>query len=198
MKRKIVKSLAGIVLVLGTSALLQAKMTPKQLSADMTMFQKNKVFDEGKLYVGSSAGRMDWPKTLKQTQIFRFDSDKIEGWMHNGKMIIEMKMQYNALVHQLPEGFREECVGEEVLDGHPCQKCKISGTFMGQKINSTVWKAKDLNMIIKNMDDNGNGTVIKNIALGPQPSNLFEAPKDYRKLTLPGGGLNDILKGMSN
>lgn len=192
MKQHLIKAVLLSCSLFFMPALLAAGMHPPQLSADMVMFQKGKVFEEGKLHVGKNAGRMDWEKKMKQTHIFRFDSNKIEAWMHSGNMIMEMKMQYNALIHQLPAGFKEACAGEEVVEGHPCEKCRVTGTFMGQKIDATVWKAKDLKMVIKSMDDNGNGTVIKNIALGPQSESLFQAPAGYRKMNM--GGFGDIFK----
>ena len=196
MKSRNLKQVLLLALLLSAPAFLQAKTIPPQLSADITMYQKNKVFDEGKLYIGKSAGRMDWPNKMKQTQIYHFNADKVEAWMNKGNMIIEMKMPYNALIHQLPEGFKEECNGEETIEGHPCKKCKITVTFLGQKVNATAWEAKDLQMIIKNMDENGNGMTIKNIARGPQPDTLFQAPAGYRKLNMP--GLGDLFKPKSN
>lgn len=198
MKKKPFAALAWFVFVLAGPALLHAKTLPPEFSADMILLNKNKPFDEGKFYLGKSGGRLDLMKKAKQTQIFRFDTDTIEVWMHEGKMIMEMKMQYNALVDYKPEGFSEVCIGEEVMDGHPCQKCIMSGKFMGKNIKTTVWKAKDLRgMVIKNMDEEGNGTVIKNIALGPQSISLFQSPAGYRKMTLP-AGMGDILKGFGN
>lgn len=185
----------SLLFVLPTA--LTAKVQPPQLSADLAMYHKNKVFDEGKLYIGKNASRMDFMKKLHQTHVYRLDSDKIETWVHNEKMIMEMKMQYNALVNYKPEGFSENCVGEETLEGHPCQKCVQTGRFMGKNVETTVWKAKDLSgMVIKNMDAEGNGMAIKNVALGPQPESLFQAPKDYKRMTLP-TGLGDLLKGMT-
>lgn len=196
MKQHFSKWLVGLVLLVGVPIASNAGMFPPQLSADMTMFQKHKAFDEGKLYVGKNIGRMDWLNKLKQTQIFRTNSEKIEAWVHQGNIIMEMNVQYNAIIHQLPPGWKEECMGEETVEGHPCQKCRISGPFMGQKISTTVWKAKDLKMVIKSMDDEGNGTVIKNIALGPQSETLFQAPAGYQRMTLP-ENLGDIFKGRS-
>jgi hypothetical protein len=37
---------------------------------------------------------------------------------------------------------------------------------------------------------------LKNVALGPQPANLFEPPAGYQKMTMP-VGVGDILKGMT-
>lgn len=198
MKQQFSKWFIAIVLWFGMTGGLNAKITPPQLSADLTMYQKNKVFDEGKLHVGKSASRMDFTKKMKQTHIYRFDADKIEAWMHNGNMIMEMKMQYNALVDYKPEGFSETCSGEETIDGHPCQKCVMTGKFMGQNVKTTIWKAKDLNgMVIKSSDEKGSGMSIKNIARGPQSDTLFQAPAGYHRMTMP-GGMGDILKGMTN
>lgn len=198
MKQFFMKGATVLVLLFGLSGRLQAKITPPQLSADLTMVQKNRVFDEGKLHVGKSASRMDFTKKMKQTHIYRFDSDKIEAWMHNGNMVMEMKMQYNALVDYKPDGFSEACAGQETIDGHPCDKCVMTGKFMGKNVKTTVWKAKDLNgMVIKSLSDEGNGMSITNIARGPQPDTLFQAPAGYRRMSMP-GGMGDMLKGMGN
>ena len=68
-KTRIFKQVLVLVVVLSSPIFLQAKTIPPQLSADITMYQKNEIFDEGKLYIGKNTGRMDWPNKMKQTQI---------------------------------------------------------------------------------------------------------------------------------
>lgn len=195
MKKLLVGVLSFAFLLLGDPAAPQTK--PPELAAEMFMYSQNKPFDEGKFYITQNGIRLDLTKQAKQTHIFRWDADKIEAWIHDGKMIMEMKMQYNALVNYKPAGFSEQCGGTEVIEGHPCDKCVMTGTFLGKRVKSTVWKAKDLKgLVIKNMDDEGNGTILKNIAPGPQPPSLLNAPADYQRMQLP-GGFGDLIKGMA-
>lgn len=198
MRTRLLMFAVVFISLLGFAGVLIAQLRPPELSADMTMYSRNKIFDEGKFYVGKTAGRLDMLKKARQTHVFHFNADKIEIWMHQPKTIMEMKMRYNALINYKPAGFSEVCSGEEVIDGRPCQKCVMTGKFGGKDVKTTVWKAKDLKgMVIKNLDDEGNGSAITNIITGPQPESLFQPPAGYRKMSLP-GGMENILKGFSN
>ena len=188
-----------LILILGSFTLAAGDLPPHpEFSADMVMYHKNKVYDEGKFYMGKDAGRMEMQKKMRQTQIFRMDKDVIWMVMDKNKTYMEMKMQYNALVNYRPEGFSESCTAGETIDGHPTQQCHLTGQFMGKKVENDIWKATDLGgVVIRNRDGKGNGNELKNIVRGPQPAELFEPPAGYQKMVMP-GGLGDIMKGLTN
>lgn len=195
--KKIILPVLALLVMMGT-AVQAAEIPPhSQYSADMQMLNNHKVFDSGKFYIGKNAARLELTKS-KQTQIQRYDKDVVWILIPSNKTYMEMQLQYNALVNYKPAGFKEEYVGEESLDGHPCKKYQISGKFMGKNVSSTIWKAQDLGgTVIKSIDKKGDGIEVKNIQKGTQPASLFEPPAGYSKMTLP-GGMGDILKGLGN
>src|SRR6185295_3132131 len=82
----------------------------------------------------------------------------------------------------LPPGWTQKCDAGEPIDGHPTEKCAVTGDFGGKKRSTTIWKAKDLgDVVIRNIGESGGGMELKNIVPGPQPSSLFEVPGGYTK-----------------
>lgn len=81
-------------------------------------------------------------------------------------------------------------IGEETIDGHPCDKYKVTVTEKdGDKITSIVWKAKDMNgfMLRAETEDKGAKSVVtfKKVKLGKQDPKLFVVPPDYTKSDNP-------------
>ncbi|MDO8643854.1 MAG: DUF4412 domain-containing protein, partial [bacterium] len=167
-----------------------------EFSADMIMLHKNKVDEKGRFYMGKQAARMEMGEKKEPVIVFRIDQDVMWTIIDKDKTYMAMKMKYNALANYRPEGFSETCNGTETIDGHLCDKCLSVGKFMGKKVSTNIWKARDLNgAVIRNLDNKGTGSELKNIIKGPQPNSLFEAPAGYKKIELP-GSLGDLMKGM--
>jgi hypothetical protein len=77
-------------------------------------------------------------------------------------------------------------VGNETVEGHPCEKQKVLVTAdNGEKHEALVWKATDLkNFPIQMQIQQGDGSVIMNyrdVSTARPEAKLFEAPAGYTK-----------------
>ena len=75
-------------------------------------------------------------------------------------------------------------VGSETIDGHPCDKYKVTITYKNEKPQEGfIWNAKDLGgMTIKSEVENKEykmTTELKNIVLKSSPASVFEIPAGY-------------------
>jgi hypothetical protein len=92
----------------------------------------------------------------------------------------------------------------EVVEGYECELYEIKTTSTtkdgGQHVDYWVneWFYKPYNMWIRLKElPYEPAKVRRNIKTSPQPDNLFEIPKDFKGMTLPAGGLMEILTGKS-
>lgn len=179
----------------GVTSLFAAEIPPHpEYSADYYTVHQNKATGRGKIYMGKNAVRLEMGKMI---QILRVDKDLSWTLMPESNSYMEMKLQYNMLLNAKPEGFSEECLGGETIDGHPTKKCRLTGKIMGKSMTTTLWKAQDLaGTPIRNVNDEGSGTEMKNVVLGAQPAGLFEVPAGYKKIVLP-VGMGDMMKEMT-
>jgi hypothetical protein len=77
-------------------------------------------------------------------------------------------------------------LGTETIDGHPCEKQKVTVTGdKGEKHDAVVWKATDLkNFPIQMQIQQGDGAVVMNyrdVSTTRPESKLFEAPTGFNK-----------------
>ena len=75
-------------------------------------------------------------------------------------------------------------VGSETIDGHPCDKYKVTITYKSEKPQEGfIWNAKDLGgMTIRSEVENKDykmTTDLKNIVLKSSPASVFEIPAGY-------------------
>jgi hypothetical protein len=89
-------------------------------------------------------------------------------------------------------------VGSETIDGHPCDKYKVTITYKSEKPQEGfIWNARDLGgMTIKSEVENKDfkmTTELKNIVLKSSPASVFEIPagytqaKDFMELMMSSG-----------
>lgn len=83
-------------------------------------------------------------------------------------------------------------LGEEVVDGHKCDKYQVELTDTdGKPFQGLIWEAKDLDgFVIRTEFEDGSSRQtmeLKNVKLVTPPASLFEVPKDY---TLSAGFLD--------
>ncbi len=94
------------------------------------------------------------------------------------------------MVHDEKEGTDEkphvvkEKVGSETIDGHPCDKFKVTVTYKSEKPQEGfIWNARDLdNMTIRSEVENKDfkvTTELKSIVLKSSPASIFEIPANY-------------------
>jgi len=75
-------------------------------------------------------------------------------------------------------------VGSETIDGHPCDKYKVTVTYRSEKPQEGfIWNARDLGgMTIRSEVENKDfkiTTDLKNIVLKSSPASVFEIPQGY-------------------
>jgi hypothetical protein len=78
-------------------------------------------------------------------------------------------------------------LGNETLDGHPCEKNKVTLTAQGRKREALVWNATDLQKFpLQIQMTEAEGTVVlrlTNVKLVNPDAKLFEAPAGFTKQT---------------
>jgi hypothetical protein len=77
-------------------------------------------------------------------------------------------------------------VGQETIDGHPCQKNKVVFTdSKGQKKDALVWSATDLKDFPLRVETKEQDTTVqmnfKQVQLVKPDANLFESPKGFKE-----------------
>ena len=186
--------LMGVMLVLcGISAALAV-----EFSADM--IQKSKGYTgQSKTYVKGQKIRME-SQGMSQFTIVRGDLDKTWVVMPDQRMYMETKHDPS----QVPgENFKGEIsrkkVGSETIDGHPTQKYEVTYREGGRAMKSYQWIATDINFPIKTAAVDGIWSMeYRNLRMEAPPDSLFELPKGYQKMTMPGmpGGMKPGNRGM--
>jgi hypothetical protein len=93
-------------------------------------------------------------------------------------------------------------IKEEEVEGYPCKLYEIKTTSMmkngGQSVDYFVneWIYEPFNLWIRQKELPYEPSKIRrNIKTDPQPESLFEIPKDFKGMTLPTGGLMEMLTG---
>jgi uncharacterized protein DUF4412 len=173
------------VLLLAGTAQAQPAALP-DLSADVHMLkQDGQTFAQGKIYMSKIGARMEMSMPsapMPMVNINRLDKNVMWMLMPN-KTYMEQPLPFDPLTrHDLPKGWTQNCAPGEAIDGHPTEKCAISGDLSGKKVSTTIWKARDLgDVVIRNIGESGAGMELKNIVVAPQPPALFDVPADYKK-----------------
>lgn len=189
------------ILLLGfnSSARAQTFADIPAYSGDVHMLVKGQPQMTGKVYKGTAGIRMDLKHDqMTQTQIMRTDKNVAWSVMKEMGVYMEMPLQFNAMTEAKWDNVKQQCVGTEVFDGHPTQKCNIEVVNDGKTMKATIWKAQDLKgAVIKNMDEaTQTGMEIRNIKVGPQPETLFSEPVGLKKIQMT-AGVADMMKAIS-
>ena len=135
-------------------------------------------------------------------QIFRYDNKVMLQLMPSEKMYMEHSFEKAAAQNKGKDmsqwDFEETVMGEEVLNGMKVTKYKTIATSNdGKKYGGFSWRTKD-GIVVKQdlLYKEGNEkkrimTELKNVKVGKQDPQLFEAPKDYTKFDMAGmmGGM---------
>jgi hypothetical protein len=97
---------------------------------------------------------------------------------------------------------KTEFIGQEEVEGKMCDHYRHTTVtrLAGGQSETTIydqWIYKPLNTWIRQTVGayGSNREVLRNIRQGAQPAQLFEIPKDYKAMSLPGGGLMEALLG---
>jgi len=194
MRRCVYNSLAGLmalVCVLAFSGMTFAA----EFTADLIQKQQGMEM-KGKIYVKGEKMRMDMTKDGEKTStITRIDKKIIWIIKHNDKMYMEMPSMVGTLqVSKIDEDLKKiadkKKVGTEKVNGYKCDKYLI--TYKDKSMGKmTQWISKKLNYPIKMVYHSSYGdmyTEYKNIKEGKVKDSVFEIPKGYEKISMPGMG----------
>jgi len=164
-------------------------------TADMVT-KHGKMVVTGKIYRQGQKMREDMSATgQKQTMIVR--PDKKVAWMLNAatKQYMEMPMRPRMDLSRLADDAdlrkmaTKKSLGTETVNGYRCEKSLY--TFKNKNMGTmTVWMSKDLQWPVKSENKSARGagiTEFKNIKKMRPADSLFEIPKGYKKMAMPGG-----------
>jgi Domain of unknown function (DUF4412) len=194
MRRFVYTLLAGFIVLV--CVLSFSEMT---FAAEFTADSIQKQHDmemKGKIYVKGEKMRMDMTKEGEKTStITRIDKKVIWIINHGDKMYMEMPamvdtLQASKIDVDLTKIADKKKVGTEKVNGYKCDKYLI--TYKDKSMGTmTQWISKKLNYPIKMVYHSSYGdmyTNYKNIKEGRVKNSVFEIPKDYKKMTMPGMG----------
>ncbi len=194
MRRFVYNSLAGLmalVCVLAFSGMTFAA----EFTADL--IQKRQGIEiKGKIYVKGEKMRMDMTMEGEKTStITRIDKKSVWIIKHEDKMYMEMPsmvgtLQAGKVDEDLKKIADKKKVGTEKVNGYKCDKYLI--TYKDKSMGKmTQWISKKLNYPIKMVYHSSYGdmyTEYKNIKEGKVKDSVFEIPKGYEKMSMPGIG----------
>jgi hypothetical protein len=151
---------------------------------------------KSKIYVKGEKMRMDMTKEgEKHSTIHRTDKKMIWIIHHGDKMYMEMPamvetLQASKLDMDITKIADRKKVGTEKVNGYKCNKYLI--TYKDKSMGEmTQWISKKLDYPIKTVYHSSYGdmyTELKNIKEGGIKNSVFEIPKGYQKMSMPGMG----------
>ncbi len=189
MFRLTVMGVLGFVLLLGVrpEAVLAA-----DFSADQVITSNGKTM-KGKIYFASDRWRseMSGSEGIHPVTIGRMDKKVMWMLIPDRKAYMEMSLRPDK-VPQTEEKLDKEVsrkkIGSETIDGHPCDKYEVTVTSNGRTDRMFQWVATDIHFPIKTASADGKTvTEYKNVKMGKPADSLFETPKGYRRMAMPGG-----------
>ncbi len=183
-KRFLVLSAMLIALIFaGTAAALE-------FSADVVNTGKGGKGMTSKMYMKANKMRFETPKQDTYT-ISRQDLQTTWVVMPKQKSYMEMKADPSkdpAPREKMKGEISRKLIGPDTVDGHPTKKYEITYKEGQKQMKSYQWLATDLNNFpIKSAAVDGSwGMEYRNIKMGGQPDSLFEVPKGFKKMAMPG------------
>ena len=160
-----------------------------EFSADMIVTDAKGNVTTGKIYMKGNEKVRQEVKSGDDVSVTILRLDKKVSWtLMPEKQYMEVAFNFDP--NQLNPDFEYEVktIGNETVNGYSCQV--VEYVYKDKKLGSLVqWIADDLGFAVKTQTKNARGKVestveYKNIAVGPQPDNLFEIPAGYKKFSL--------------
>jgi hypothetical protein len=89
--------------------------------------------------------------------------------------------------------------GMEVVDGKECSRYTVTNTSVRtdgstETVSRSEWWWEPLNTFIKQQYGSRPAWELRNIVQGAQAASLFEIPRDYTAMNIPGGGLMEMFE----
>jgi len=190
MKRKILQATV-VVWVVCASVCVFAEPVEHFSATQVIYDEKNRVENEGKIYMRSGNMRLDMKAPEGDGQmvmIFRPDMKKqwmlnIDKQMYFEKVYDEAEMKKS--LHEFTSIQKERILGQETVNGFDCTKKEVVNTidFMGisRTVKTTVWQSDRLPMPIRTRNEHGGGMELREIVIKKPNSKLFKLPSDYTK-----------------
>ena len=184
---------AGCTLLYPTPVNAQAAGSPfvpdKQFSADQVMTLKQGTTMTSKVYTDNGKVRTEIStQGMQVVSILRADEKKMYSIMPSQRMVIVMPLDADKISAVTAvtsgENAKVETVGPDAVDGVPCTKYKMT-----TKDNRVLfwWVNSATKTPVQMAADDGSFTLAwKNYKVGPQDASLFEPPKDYQMMQMPG------------
>jgi len=194
MRRFVYTLLAGFVVVICALSLSGITFAA-EFTAD-SIQKKHGMEIKSKIYVKGEKMRIDMTKEGgKHSTIYRTDKKKIWMIQHGEKMYMEMPamvdtLQASKVDMDISKIADRKKVGTEKVNGYKCNKYLI--TYKDKSMGTmTQWISKKLDYPIKTVYHSSYGDMyneLKNIKEGKVKNSVFEIPKGYRKMSMPGMG----------
>jgi hypothetical protein len=161
----------------------------KQYSSDLMITTKNNMTIPSKTFVDGDKIRNDISMNgMAMTLIVRKDQQKIYQVLDAQKMVMEMaydpaKFQERTGASLGPEG-KFDLIGPDTVDGVACTEYKVTSE-KGKVFNFWLDATRKVPVEMKAADSS---FVVKwtNFKVGPQDPALFEVPKGYQVMNMPG------------
>jgi hypothetical protein len=162
----------------------------KEFSADQVATSKIGISMTGKIYMSDGKARAETEmQGMQVISIMRPDQKKMFMVMPAQKMVMVMNLD-DKMMTQINAASGDDgkfdAMGPDTVDGVAATKYKM--TTKDGKI-FYWWVAVATKTPVKMTADDGSFTLNwKNYKAGPQDAALFEPPKDYQTMEMPGGG----------
>lgn len=184
MRKKIVTAM----LFIGSALIFAGTSMAIEFSADMVMTAEGHKMT-GKMFAKGDLSRMEMTSEgQRMITIARSDKKVIWNLMPEENIYMEMPLNPKQMPKTEIKGeIDRKLVGSETIDGRPTNKYLI--TYKDGTATEKVyqWWATDINFPVKTVDVNNTwAQEFKNVKVGSQPNSLFEVPKGYQKMQIPG------------
>jgi hypothetical protein len=199
------RGIALALLVLAVPAFAQnadRDLLQKEFSADIMMSGKDKKQQTQRVYVSKGRVRLE-DHSDGQQKVFIHDLKNNKSYLlvPEQKMAMEMASIMSGVGRMylgfLPTGSAIPCnnallkdlcekLGTEKVNGRSVEKWRFSNSKDGGRA-STLWIDNDLKMLVR-MEGPTDTLDMKNFQEGKQDDSLFEVPKDYQLMAMPGAG----------
>lgn len=151
----------------------------------------------GNLYWTPDAKRMDGMPGMSAPGAPEMDisvlvlekKDKQYMYNHTKKLVFESPIDeesFKSLSKELKDIQTEKVLGKEKVEGYRCVKKEIVTTInimgMGQKSKMIVWQSDKFDFPLKQIDEEGAVSGMRNIKTGKPPAKVFKPLKGYTKV----------------
>jgi len=181
-------ALIVVIVALASWAWGQVGGPGEEFSADQILTRPQGE-EKGRIYCSNDRWRVDVSHQGKpMIQVFRLDKRVVWMIIPEDKVYMEMPLYLDQVpwAEKVPGEVERKSLGEEAVHGHPAKKYQVkvwNGETAGEFY---LWVSVKLKVPVKTATLDGRfGSELRNIKVGPQPTDLFEVPSDYKRISPP-------------